>query len=195
MANRYRSVLALGAAALSLSACSNTPTQWMPNGYRYEDNTPISSPAPSRPWSDKIHANLDRLGDNTAAWQGAVYELINPLPAIIPPVSSPLTLVADEDVSGPANTAFDHYLRQGLLSYGYTVNPSKDNDGIHVIYGAEHVSGDKQVKQAQQKLGQDLSKKGAADDVYELTIKVVGIDGKTPITQQSTFAILPYEKK
>ena len=176
-----------------LTSCGGLPTQYMPNGYRYNDDTPLSSPAPSRPWmSSAEHPNLEHLGDNTAAWQGAVYELISPLPAILPAATTPLNLITTPPAS-PADASFDHYLRQGLLSYGYTVSPTPNPAGMTLVYNASPLSNPETLKTAQAKFGKEFIKKDNTKDQYYLTLDIQGAAGKA-INSQSTIAILPYEK-
>lgn len=54
MLSRMKQILTLILVLTSvvpLSACMNTSTQWMPNGYYYQGNNhPITKPAPTRPW-------------------------------------------------------------------------------------------------------------------------------------------------
>lgn len=193
MVVRRGNVLGLGMALLCLTSCGTVPTQWMPNGYRYQDDTPVSSPAPSRPWRDNLaHPDLEKIGDRTAAWQGAVYELISPLPQIIPPSSSPVTLVPKS--SNAENAELDHYLRQGLLSYGYTVNPSPDNKGTILSYEATGISSKESKALAARKFGADAVKKGDFKGMDYLTLDILGADGK-PVAHQETIAVLPVDKK
>lgn len=191
MINRRISVLSL--AVLGLTSCGAIPTQYMPNGYRYNDDTPLSSPAPSRPWLDEAdHPNLTELGDNTAAWQGAIYELINPLPALIPPISNPVTLQTTPPAY-PADQAMDHYLRQGLLSYGYTINPSSANPGTVIVYNAALLSNPENLKKAQAKFGKEFVKKDNLKGMYYLTLEIKGADGKV-IGNQAAIGVFPHDK-
>lgn len=86
----YRVTL-FGGSLLVLAACDPVGTPgWMPNGYRFQDDTPLSSPAPSRPWVDEaaIH-DTEKLASNTAAWQGAVFELVEKISPSLPTDGSP----------------------------------------------------------------------------------------------------------
>lgn len=194
MTFKTSSLITMILAGVSLTACGSMPTQWMPNGYRYHDDTPLSSPAPSRPWlKDVENPSLNDIGDNVAAWQGAVYELINPIPAIVPPSAGAVSLKAVPPHFA-ATSAFDHYLRQGLLSYGYTVNPGPG--GVFVMnYKALPLDSDANLKIARNKLGKEfVTKADQAKDTYFLTLDVTDAKGKI-ISQQSTIAVLPHEKK
>ena len=191
MNTRRGSVLSL--AVLSLTACGAISTQYLPNGYRYNDDTPYSSPAPSRPWLDEADKpDLEALGDNTAAWQGAVYELINPLPGIVPPAGSPIALKTTPP-SYVAESAFDHYLRQGLISYGYTVNADANAPGTVIAYNATPITNKDALKKAQAKYGKDAVSAKNTKGVYYLTLDIQGPDGKT-ISQQSSLGVFPHDK-
>ena len=193
VSRRHLSLLGLGFTALCLTSCGGIPTQWAPNGYRYETPEPLSSPPPTRPWLDEAdHPNLENIGDSTAAWQGAIYELINPLPQIVLPSSGPLTLKTTPPAY-PADTAMDHYLRQGLLSYGYTVNPTPDNKGTVLVYNAAPLSNPDNVKKAQAKFGKEFVKKGDMKGMYYLTLDVIGTNGKV-ITSQASIGVFPHDK-
>lgn len=129
-------------AVLSLSACtsvddmptSNTrnnflATQSMPKGYRHQDNTPLSSPQPSSPWvnSAVIH-DTDKMSSSTAAWQGAVYELVSKMEPHLPKDGTPLNLSSTKDgiLGGADNNTLDHYLRQALIQSGYNLTTIPD---------------------------------------------------------------------
>lgn len=186
---RRGSVLSL---ALLLTSCGAIPTQYVPNGYRYNDNTPLSSPPPTRPWLDEAaKPNLDHLGDNTAAWQGAIYELISPLPAIIPPANGPVSVKAAPPAS-MADASFDHYLRQGLISYGYAINPVAEDTGVILEYNAEALSKPAVLKKAQAKFGKEFVSTKNLKDMYYLTLKVKS--NKMTITEQATIGVIPHEK-
>jgi hypothetical protein len=115
----YRVTL-FGGSLLVLAACDPVGTPgWMPNAYRFQDNTPLSSPAPSRPWVDEavIH-DTEKLASNTAAWQGAVFELVEKISPSLPTDGSPLFL-QEPVVKTAQNQALDHYLRQALMQKGF----------------------------------------------------------------------------
>ena len=186
---RRSSVLSL---ALLLASCGVIPTQYLANGNRYQDDTPLSTPAPTRPWTDEAaHPDLNHLGDNTASWQGAVYELITPLAQIVPPTNGPVSIVAKSPAS-PADASLDHYLRQGLVSYGYQVNPVAKNTGIILVYHAEPLRNPEAFKKAQAKFGKEIVSKDNVKDMYYLTL---GIKAKEMlVSEQSSIGIIPYEK-
>ncbi len=180
--------------ALLLTSCGSIPTQYMANGYRYNDDTPLSSPAPSRPWLDEAEdPSIENLADNTAAWQGAVYELINPLPASLPPSSGPVTLVT----TPPAyigDKPFDHYLRQGLISYGYRVNPTIYDAGTVIVYNATPITNKDALKKAQAKFGKDAINPKNTKGVYYLTLEIKSADGKKTVSEQASLAVIPHDK-
>ncbi len=168
------------------------PTQWMPNGYRYQDETPLSSPAPSRPWvKEAARPNLNKLADNTAAWQGAVYELINPLPGSGLSKVQPLTL-RTRAPTYPADGAFDHFLRQGLISYGYQLADA-GQAGPTVTYDSAPLSNPAIEKLAREKLGAEVIPAGDKNSIYYLTLDVVSARNRL-LGSYATIAILPHEK-
>jgi len=119
------------------TGCSST--QSMPNGYTYNDNTPLSSPAPSRPWSKNAVLNdTEAMGTNTAAWQGAVYELIDQLKAQLPKDGTPLNL---SNVETGLDNSLDHHLRQALIQKGYNLTTQPDA-GLRLV---QNIKKDKAV--------------------------------------------------
>jgi hypothetical protein len=114
------------AALLLLSACESTfATNWFPVGYTYQDDTPITSPAPTKPWlKDAVITDTEDLASNTAAWQGAVFELVDKISAKVPASAGPIAVQAHEPVTAQKQ-AFDHYLRQGLIQRGYAVGTTQ----------------------------------------------------------------------
>lgn len=188
----HKKVFLMMAGVLTLGACSHEPfpTNWMPNGYHYQDNTPLSSPPPTRPWvKEAARPDMNKLADNTAAWQGAVYELINPLPQTLPPQSSILTLKTRAPAY-PADGAYDHFLRQGLISYGYALADA-GQAGPVLVYDAAPLTNKDVAKLAQQKLG--ILPQGNRAGMYYLTLDVIGADGRLK-SSQATLAVLPNEK-
>lgn len=183
-----------GLAILGLASCAAVPTQYMPNGYRYQNHdTPLSNPAPTRPWiKEAENTSLEKLGDNTAAWQGAVFELLSTLPSVLPPATTAIVL-KPLPPSGPTDQAFDHYLRQALIGYGYTINPVEDGQSAAIGYNASPLSNASTLKAAQEKFGKDFVRKDDTENMYYLTIEVLTASGKL-LTRQGSIAILPHEK-
>ena len=116
----HRLLLSLGAMLSLLSACSsgNTP-QWMPRGYANQDDTPLSSPPLSFPWNANISTNLDDMGANSNAWQGAAFDLLDALSPNLIKDGEPLSL--SPQTSSKEDRELDHYLRQALIKKGYTL--------------------------------------------------------------------------
>lgn len=184
----------LNFAILGLASCAAVPTQYMPNGYRYQNHdTPLSNPAPTRPWiKEAENPNLEKIGDNTAAWQGAVYELLSTLPSVLPPSNTAIVL-KPLPPAYMVDQSFDHYLRQALISYGYTLNPVEDGQSAVIGYNAAALSNPEALKAAQAKFGQEFVRKEDTKDMYYLTIEVMTARGKL-LTRQASVAILPHEK-
>lgn len=166
-------LLSLGTSLLVLSACApQGATQWMPKGYTYQDNTPLSSPAPSSPWLDEAVINdTEKLASNTAAWQGSVYELVALLEPTLPKDGTPLRLEPVSPISAH-DMALDHYLRQTLVQKGYNLTTTS-NAGMVLTYDAT---------------GPD--KEGS----YLLTVSFPPIAGQVQTSAASIHAVLPYEK-
>lgn len=176
------------------AACSplGTPA-WMPNGYRFQDDTPLSSPAPTRPWVNEAEIkDAEKISANTAAWQASVSELLEKAVPLFPQDNQPFFIRASS--SDTAQTqAFDHYLRQALVQKGYVLSTLSGQGHVLVI----HVSGlqnaaslGKAVKEAQfEKVpGADLSK------LYLLTLSLIGEKGGAASGTASVVASLPFEK-
>lgn len=147
----YAVSIALG-ALLMLPACSyiehgsgasfKNPvfsTQSMPKGYSYQDDTPLSSPAPSSPWDKSVVIkNTEDIGFQNAAWQGAVFELVDKMSPNLPKDGTPLNLSSEKYsvLKGATDNSLDHYLRQALIQKGYNLTSIPDA-GIKITYKAE----------------------------------------------------------
>ncbi len=163
--------LTLTTSLVVLSGCTTFAPQSMPKGYTYQDNTPLSSPAPSSPWHDKaVITNTENMGTNTAAWQGSVYELMDKMDANLPKDGSPLNLVAED--SSNQSLAFDHYLRQTLIQKGYNLT-TLPKTGTPLFYGV---------------------KKAKDAHAYVLTTSLKDAKGDKTISSASVNAVLPFEK-
>lgn len=135
--NSFRSFVAcltMGGVAvgvLGLGACTpQGPNQWMPRGYTYQDDTPLSSPAPSSPWLKEAELkNTDHMSANHAAWQGAVYEIVDQLDGGLSErtkLGAPAIFIAAEPPVTNHDQALDYYLRQALIQKGYKLSPLAD---------------------------------------------------------------------
>lgn len=151
LARFYTVSLVLG-SLLALSACTyvdrttDTPlrnsvfsTQSMPKGYRYQDDTPLSTPAPSSPWDKSaVIADSEHIGAQNAAWQGAVFELVDKMEPNLPKDGTPLNLSSEKYavMKGAKDNALDHYLRQALIQKGYNLTSIPDA-GLKITYKTE----------------------------------------------------------
>lgn len=162
-------LLSLGTSACLLTACtSGTTPQWMGKGYRYNDNTPLSSPAPSSPWDSDIKANVENMGANAAAWQGATFELVEALSANLAKDGTPLNLSPKS--SSPEDRVLDHYLRQALMKKGYNLT-SQPEAGTAIVCSTKTLK---------------------TKDNYQITAEIKDAKGKTT-SQSSVNAVLPFE--
>ena len=189
----YRTTL-FGGALLVLVACDPVGVPgWMPNGYRFQDNTPLSSPSPSRPWVDEavIH-DTEKLASNTAAWQGAVFELVEKISPSLPTDGSPLFL-QEPIVKTAQNQALDHYLRQALMQKGFTLTTLPGFG--HVLQATAGSLMEMDVlKQAQRE--DKFEKNSGVDlhDFYRLSLAIVG-EKEAVLAKSSVIATLPFEKR
>lgn len=191
----FSRVTLFGGSLLALAACAPVGTPgWMPNGYRFQDNTPLSSPAPSRPWVDEavIH-DTEKLASNTAAWQGAVFELVEKISPSLPMDGSPLYL-QEPVVKTAQNQALDHYLRQALMQKGFTLTTTPGFGHVLQADSGSLMETDT-LKLAQKE--DKFEKVSGADlhDFYRLSLVVVGDKGAAPLGKASVVATLPFEKR
>lgn len=150
--NRFFSLSFALIPLLALSACTsvdNLPndtvrntvlsTQFMGKGYRYQDSTPLSSPAPSSPWiRAAVIGDTQKMAANTAAWQGAVYELVAQIEPTLPKDRTPLNLTSEgsELTRNVDSATLDHYLRQSLIQRGYNLTTVPEA-GLHITHKVE----------------------------------------------------------
>lgn len=140
----YAVFVAFGALFL-LSACSyvergtGVSFQSMSKGYTHQDNTPLSSPAPSTPWDKAAEINdTENLGAQNAAWQGAAFELVDKMSVHLPKDGTPLNLSSAKYsvLKGSNDNSLDHYLRQALIQKGYNLTSIPDA-GLKITYKTE----------------------------------------------------------
>ena len=166
--NRPLSLSLAFASLLALSACA---AQSYPKGYRYQDDTPLSSPQPSSPWDDKavIH-DTEKMATNTAAWQGAVYELVDKLEPHLPKDGTPLNITAENGLlkGDTSNNALDHYLRQTLIQRGYNLT-TISNAGLILSHKV---------------------KKAKLPKTYDISVSVLDAKGR-PVATETVPAVLP----
>lgn len=154
MKSHFRPALAL-TATLLLGACSSPfSTNWLASGYTHDDDSPITSPRPSQPWDSSAEIkDTEILATNTAAWQGAVFELVDKLlPGL--PAGQPLALQTEGAVTAQKQ-AMDHYLRQALLRHGVTVT-SPGASAATLVYNVRPLGNDEVYALALKRLGPDL---------------------------------------
>lgn len=182
--NRFSLLLSGLTALMTLSACTTVDTvpndtvrrtmlstQSMGKGYGYQDSTPLSSPAPSSPWvKSAVMSDTEKMAAGTAAWQGAVYELVSQLEASLPKDGTPLNLTSEDtglmvDVN---NATFDHYLRQSLIQRGYNLTTVPDA-GLHLTHKVQ---------------------KAKTPRTYNISVTILDAKGK-PVHTEMVPAVLP----
>ena len=139
--------------------------QFMPKGYKYSDNTPLSSPAPSYPLSYKATKNnTETITADMGAWKGAVFELLDSLEPSLPRDGTPLNL----NTNSLKDSSLDHYLRHALINRGDTLTTTPDA-GLPIVTRTE-----------------ETKEKG----VYQLVAEILDAEGKVKSTSSVT-AVLP----
>lgn len=186
---RVRSLITSCAALALVSGCSIFPTNWMPHGYKYDDDTPISSPAPTTPWNnDAVLVNTDQLASNQAAWQGAVFELVDKLTGTLSPSDGPIVLLARTPATNQKQ-AFDHYLRQALTQRGFAITTTP-GPGPTLVYDVLPMTSEITREFAAQKLGRDVVFKGDMSGIYLLRARTVA----QPSVDEAVIAVLGEEQ-
>lgn len=182
--NRFFSLTLSLAALLSLPACTsvdNVPndtvrstfltTQSFGKGYRYQDETPLSSPAPSSPWvKAAVISDTEKMASSTAAWQGAVYELVAQMEPTLPKDGTPINLTSKGAglTKNVNNATLDHYLRQSLIQRGYNLTTVPDA-GLSVTHAV---------------------KKAKTPRTYDISMTILDAGGK-PVHTETVPAVLP----
>lgn len=185
--------VSLLAPLLTLSACApQGPNQWVPRGYSHQDNTPISSPAPSSPWLEEAEiTDTEKLATSTAAWQGAVFEMIDGLSAALPSDGSPINVETMAPVTNQ-DLALDHYTRQALMQKNMTLTTTK-GIGMTMMLNAEPLTKPEVLKQAKKMEGFEYIGTANVKGAYLLCARLMSADG-TELGKSHTIGIFPNEK-
>lgn len=186
-------IIAIGTSLLALAGCApQGPNQWVPKGYSYQDNTPLSSPAPSSPWLKEAEIkNTEKLAASTAAWQGSVFELVSGLQASIPVDGTALFVKSVPPVINQ-DLALDHYVRQALLQKGVTLTTTSGM-GHTLLIDARPLTNEDALKQAKTVAGFEYVEGMTLDGIYLLTAQLVDQSGK-PVADSKSVGVFPYEK-
>ncbi|HNQ92326.1 MAG TPA: hypothetical protein PKI93_05275 [Alphaproteobacteria bacterium] len=185
--------LTVSVVALSLTACApQGPNQWMPKGYTYQDNTPLSSPAPSSPWLKEAEIkDTEKLAASTAAWQGATFELIDGLSAVLPSDGSPINVETVAPVTNQ-DLALDHYTRQALMQKNMTLTTTK-GIGLTMKLNVEPLSKPEIIERAKKMEGFEYIGTANIKDAYMLCARLMSADG-SELGKSHTIGIFPHEK-
>lgn len=179
--SRFLSLSVACASLFVLSACTSVDdvpsstvrstflsTQSMGKGYKYQDDTPLSSPAPTSPWvKSAVIQDTEKMAAQNAAWQGAVFELVDKMEVNLPKDGTPLNL-ASKASQNAQNASLDHYLRQALIQRGYNLTTTPDG-GLPMNYKVE---------------------KTKAERTYNISMSILDAKGKVTATQVVP-AVLP----
>lgn len=190
---RIASPFLLTVSLLAVSACTpQGPNQWMPKGYSYQDNSPISSPAPSSPWLKEAEiADTDHMAANTAAWQGAVFELVSGLQPVLPMDGSPLNIMTTAPVTNQ-DLALDHYIRQALMQKGLTLTTTR-GIGLTLTIDTRPLTNKTALEQAKTAPNFEYVEDMDVSGVYLLTAKLTDAAG-TLLGDAKSVGVFPYEK-
>lgn len=194
MTTNHITLFILGTSLIALSACSpRETTQYMPKGYRYQDNTPLSSPAPSSPWkAERVITNPEVISSNIAAWQGAAYELIEGLQQYFPQDGTPIGFATWKKDPTAQNNALDHYLRQAMMQKGLPMN-TKDNTGYVLVYDASPLTDSSTLKLAQKITNYQVVKGASLKGLYLLNATFISPTGES-LGSSAITAVLPDEQ-
>ncbi len=205
---------------LGLAACApQGPNQWMPRGYTYHDDTPLSSPAPSSPWLKEAELkNTDHMSANHAAWQGAVYEIVDQLDAALrarETQDAPVFFITSVPPVTNHDQAFDYYLRQALIQKGYKLSPVADDHTRMIKINVAAMTDAAALADAQKFAGFQYHKNMTLQELYLLSADLYDVSAKpqtqspsqpehqpqpqpqttiAPIATARSVAALPYEK-
>jgi hypothetical protein len=192
--SRLPAALFCTASLLMLAGCSSPfATGFLPTGYTYDDDTPITSPKPTQPWMDEaVITDTEALGANVAAWQGAVFELVDKLSLKLP-AGQPLALAVVQPVTAQKQ-ALDHYLRQALIQRGITIVPQEAAAAL-VTYDAIPLDKGDAHKLAVERLGREAvpEAKSNMKGIYLLRA-IVSTSPKALLADEAVIAVLPGEK-
>ncbi len=192
--SRFPAALFCTASLLMLAGCSSPfATGFLPTGYTYDDDTPITSPKPTQPWMDEaVITDTEALGANVAAWQGAVFELVDKLSPKLPP-GQPVALAVVHPVTAQKQ-ALDHYLRQALMQRGVTLVPQEASAAL-VTYDALPLEKGDTHKLAVDRLGREAvpEAKSNMKGIYLLRA-VISTSPKALLADEAVIAVLPGEK-
>lgn len=195
--SRFPAALLCTASVLMLAGCSSPfATSFLPTGYTYDDDTPITSPKPTQPWIDEaVITDTEALGANVAAWQGAVFELVDKVWLKLPP-GQPVALTVVQPVTAQKQ-ALDHYLRQALLQRGVTVVPA-EAAAATITYDALPLEKGDAHKLAVARLGREAvpEAKSNLKGIYLLRGIVSTTAQPKPVllADEASIAVLPGEK-
>lgn len=192
---RLRTVLLSCSALMALTACDpGLPTNWIPHGYKYQDDSPVTTPAPTQGWvNSSVITDTEGIAASTVAWQGAVFELTDKLSAGLPPGSGPLVLQARQPAGTAQKQALDHYLRQALIQRGYQLS-TVPGSGTLVTYDALSLENEGTRDWVVKNLGPEAVPGTNMKEVYLLRATATTPKGE-PLTDQSVVAVLQGEKK
>lgn len=190
---RKTNILILSASVLGLAACSpQGPNEWIPRGYTHQDNTPISSPKPTSPWLEEaVATDTENMAANTAAWQGAVFELIDGIAAALPQDGSPINVAALAPVTNQ-DLALDHYTRQALLQKKMTLTTT-DGIGLKLSINSEPLSNSAALEQAKTAPGFQYVQGMKLNGLYLLTASLTKATGEVA-AQSKVVGAFPHEK-
>jgi hypothetical protein len=141
---------------------------------------------------EAVITDTEALGANVAAWQGAVFELVDKLSLKLP-AGQPLALAVVQPVTAQKQ-ALDHYLRQALIQRGITIVPQEAAAAL-VTYDAIPLDKGDAHKLAVERLGREAvpEAKSNMKGIYLLRA-IVSTSPKALLADEAVIAVLPGEK-
>ena len=145
--------LILSTSALLLTACTNS--NWFADGYKWNDNDPISKPAKTSSWNNKTANNHpEKTVSLESVISGVSADIADSLEAKLSR-GTPIYL-APQETKGSETALFDHALRSKLTQKGYTLS-STPSDAYTLIYDIKEADQEEDAPVAYDFLIMDVS--------------------------------------
>ncbi|MAM35526.1 MAG: hypothetical protein CMH28_10680 [Micavibrio sp.] len=127
-------------AVLVLGACSHQPPNWAPDGYYWNDDTPLSSPPKTAPWFQEAYEDSTQSirRDLSATLYGLSADMVSTLAGRVS-FDRPVYLYPKGEVSA-LTTAYDDALRTSLRESGFTL-ANGPVGAVAMAYYASPISG------------------------------------------------------
>ena len=112
-------ILLISASALLLTSCANS--NWNPDGYRWHDNSSLTSPAQTSGWNNKLEGQpLDRTQSLESVMAGVSADIADSLETRLSR-ATPIYLTPKTDINA-FTSLLDHNLRGKLSERGFSLS-------------------------------------------------------------------------